>query len=192
MFNLPYHCKALLTIKQEKGLTFDDVAKAINKPEVWTTALFYGQASTDESTADAILNALGGEQFWTDYNDRLERDQEKIDIKRVLNGLSGKGEENMGVKGMITRGATFEVPPKDPVLYRLYEVLVVYGYSYKALIYEKFGDGIMSAIDFRTSLERKKDPKGDRVVITMDGKASLSPQCSLNPNNIILSVSSLL
>lgn len=76
----------------------------------------------------------------------------------------------MGVKGMITRGATFEVPPKDPVLYRLYEVLVVYGYSYKALIYEKFGDGIMSAIDFRTSLERKKDPKGDRVVITMDGK----------------------
>ena len=59
---------------------------------------------------------------------------------------------------------------QDPVLYRLYEVLVVYGWSYKALIQEKFGDGIMSAIDFRTSLVRKPDPKGDRVVITLDGK----------------------
>ncbi|KIR36058.1 cyanate hydratase [Cryptococcus deuterogattii MMRL2647] len=170
MFNLPYHCKALLTAKQERGLTFDDVAKAINKPEVWTTALFYGQATTDSNTAEAILKALGGEQHWANHNNKLEPGQEKIDVKRVLNGLSGNGEENMGVKGMITRGATFEVPPKDPVLYRLYEVLVVYGYSYKALIYEKFGDGIMSAIDFRTSLERKKDPKGDRVVITLDGK----------------------
>lgn len=84
---------------------------------------------------------------------------------------------------------------QDPVLYRLYEVLVVYGFSYKALIHEKvrrapslscllltsngtewdladlqFGDGIMSAIDFRTSVTRKADPKGDRVVITLDGK----------------------
>ena len=62
---------------------------------------------------------------------------------------------------------------QDPVLYRLYEVLVVYGWSYKALIQEKFGDGIMSAIDFRTSLVRKPDPKGDRVVITLDGKVCI-------------------
>lgn len=115
MFNLPYHCKALLTVKQESGLTFDDVAKAINKPEVWTTALFYGQATTDSNTAEAILKALGGEQHWADYNDKLEPGQEKIDVKRVLNGLSSNGEENMGVKGMITRGATFEVPPKVSV-----------------------------------------------------------------------------
>lgn len=115
MFNLPYHCKALLTAKQERGLTFDDVAKAINKPEVWTTARFYGQATTDSNTAEAILKALGGEQHWADYNDKLETGQEKIDVKRVLNGLSGNGEENMGVKGMITRGATFEVPPKVSV-----------------------------------------------------------------------------
>lgn len=63
---------------------------------------------------------------------------------------------------------------QDPVLYRLYEVLVVYGWSYKALIQEKFGDGIMSAIDFRTSLVRKPDPKGDRVVITLDGKVCIT------------------
>lgn len=72
------------------------------------------------------------------------------------------------------------------MLYRLYEVLVVYGSSYKALIaekvgwqhgccaYEQFGDGIMSAIDFRTSLVRKPDPKGDRVVITLDGKVGIT------------------
>ncbi|WVQ83931.1 cyanate hydratase [Cryptococcus sp. DSM 104549] len=160
--NLPLHCKLLLRAKAGEELTFADIAKRINKPEVWTTALFYGQATTDKDTARKIYDVLSGEvYFGAAVTERS---------LLVLDGLSGTGDANMGVEGMVTRGATFEVPPKDPVLYRLYEVLLVYGYSYKALIAEKFGDGIMSAIDFRTSLERKPDPKGDRVVITLDGK----------------------
>jgi len=61
-------------------------------------------------------------------------------------------------------------PPTDPTIYRLYEVLLVYGPALKELIHEEFGDGIMSAIDFEMTLGRKADPKGDRVEIRMDGK----------------------
>ncbi|WVF70175.1 cyanate hydratase [Kwoniella sp. CBS 6097] len=171
MLDLPPHCSALLVAKTLSGLTFDEIAKSIDKPEVWTTALFYGQATTDDATANAIYDLLDKNSFLERYNrDYLPPGQASFTKQRLIGGLAGIGEGNMGVKGMVTRGGSIELPPKDPVLYRLYEVLVVYGYSYKALIAEKFGDGIMSAIDFRTSLERKKDPKGDRVVITMDGK----------------------
>ncbi|OCF38887.1 cyanate hydratase [Kwoniella heveanensis CBS 569] len=173
MLDLPTHCSALLLAKTLSGLTFDEIAKSIDKPEVWTTALFYGQATTDETTAAAIFDLLDGKDksFLETYNkDYLPSGQAQLTKARLVGGLAGVGEGNMGVKGMVTRGGSIELPPKDPVLYRLYEVLIVYGYSYKALIAEKFGDGIMSAIDFRTSLERKKDPKGDRVVITLDGK----------------------
>ena len=60
--------------------------------------------------------------------------------------------------------------PTDPCIYRLYEVVGVYGDTLKEIIQEKFGDGIMSAIDFTMEVEKKENPKGDRVVITMDGK----------------------
>lgn len=66
------------------------------------------------------------------------------------------------------RGTT--MPPTDPLLYRLYELLMVNGPAWKALIEEEFGDGIMSAIDFDMKLERLPDPKGDRVLVTMSGK----------------------
>ena len=62
------------------------------------------------------------------------------------------------------------MPPTDPVIYRFYELVMVYGPTWKALIEEEFGDGIMSAIDFDMEMERKPDPKGDRVKITMSGK----------------------
>ncbi|WWD21937.1 cyanate hydratase [Kwoniella shandongensis] len=171
MLDLPPHCHALLAAKTASNLTFAEIAKAVHKPEVWTTALFYGQATTDEPTAKALFEFLGGDKFLQSYNDDYSEDGKRgMTATKLVGALSGKGEGNMGVTGMVTRGGTFEMPPKDPVLYRLYEVLVVYGYSYKALIQEKFGDGIMSAINFRTSLERKPDPEGDRVVITLDGK----------------------
>jgi cyanate lyase len=67
-----------------------------------------------------------------------------------------------------SRGA--EMPPTDPLIYRFYELIQVYGTTWKALIEEEFGDGIMSAIDFDMALERQPDPKGDRVKITMSGK----------------------
>ncbi|ODN75198.1 cyanate hydratase [Cryptococcus amylolentus CBS 6039] len=145
MFDLPYHCKAILAAKSETGKTFDDIAKSIGKPEVWTTALFYGQATTNEETANAILNALGGQGLFDQLSDhRTASGDEQIIYEKVLKGLSGKGEENYGVPGLIQRGATIDLPPKDPVLYRLYEALIVYGFSYKALIQEKVNSFLQS------------------------------------------------
>ena len=68
------------------------------------------------------------------------------------------------------RGTGTPMPPTDPLIYRFYELVLVNGPAWKALIEEEFGDGIMSAIDFDMAIERKPDPKGDRVKITMSGK----------------------
>ena len=68
------------------------------------------------------------------------------------------------------RGAGVEMPPTDPLIYRFYELVMINGPAWKALIEEEFGDGIMSAIDFDFDFERLADPKGDRVKITMSGK----------------------
>ena len=68
------------------------------------------------------------------------------------------------------RGTGTPMPPTDPLIYRLYELVLVNGPAWKALIEEEFGDGIMSAIDFDMTMERQPDPKGDRVRITMSGK----------------------
>jgi cyanate lyase len=68
------------------------------------------------------------------------------------------------------RGAGASMPPTDPLLYRFYELVLVNGPAWKALIEEEFGDGIMSAIDFDMTMERQPDPKGDRVRIGMSGK----------------------
>ena len=68
------------------------------------------------------------------------------------------------------RGAGVPMPPTDPLIYRFYELVMVNGPAWKALIEEEFGDGIMSAIDFDMAMERVANPKGDRVKITMSGK----------------------
>jgi len=68
------------------------------------------------------------------------------------------------------RGSLPPGPPTDPLIYRFYELVQVYGTTWKALIEEEFGDGIMSAIDFDMTMERQPDPKGDRVKLTMSGK----------------------
>src|SRR6202167_6255607 len=68
------------------------------------------------------------------------------------------------------RGSLAAVPPSDPLIYRFYELVQTYGTTWKALIVEEFGDGIMSAIDFDMQIEREPNPKGDRVKITMSGK----------------------
>ncbi|WWC67536.1 cyanate hydratase [Kwoniella pini CBS 10737] len=177
MMNLPEHNKVLLLAKSLSGLTFEEISKKLDKPEVWTAALFYGQAiCQDKETAENLFKVLNSNNnnndFLEEYNNNyILNNLPKLTKEKFINSLQGIGSEgSLGVKGMVDRDKGMEMPPKDPVLYRLYEVLLVYGYSYKAIIAEKFGDGIMSAIDFRTSVERKKDPKGDRVVITMDGK----------------------
>jgi cyanate lyase len=83
-----------------------------------------------------------------------------------LFGLS-RSEEAM-LNEVPTRGSP--MPPTDPLIYRFYELVMVNGPAWKALIEEEFGDGIMSAIDFDLQMERLADPKGDRVKITMSGK----------------------
>jgi cyanate lyase len=86
----------------------------------------------------------------------------------ALFGLS-TAEERM-LNEVPYRGQGTPMPPTDPLIYRLYELVMVNGPAWKALIEEEFGDGIMSAIDFDMEIERLPNPKGDRVKITMSGK----------------------
>jgi cyanate lyase len=85
--------------------------------------------------------------------------------------ILGLGEEERGLLTEVPfRGSLPPGPPTDPLVYRFYELVQVYGTTWKALIEEEFGDGIMSAIDFDMTMERLPDPKGDRVKLTMSGK----------------------
>lgn len=73
--------------------------------------------------------------------------------------------------GFPFRGHTMDMPPKEPLIYRLYEIIQTYGYAYKAILNEKFGDGIMSAISFSTKVEKETDKDGNIwAVITLRGK----------------------
>ncbi|BEI87939.1 uncharacterized protein CcaverHIS019_0106570 [Cutaneotrichosporon cavernicola] len=148
----PAHCDTLLAAKTASGKSFDALAKEVGKPEVWLAALFFGNAVTDDATAAKIAKAIG------------------CDDEAAVQAMAGRGPGNVGVAGGITRGRGWEWPPRDPTLYRFAEAVMVYGEAWKALIHEKFGDGIMSAITFRSELKRVPDPNGDRVLITLDGK----------------------
>ncbi|KAJ3560098.1 hypothetical protein NP233_g11057 [Leucocoprinus birnbaumii] len=140
---LPPICSKLLEAKARKGLTFDQIAKSIDKDEVWVASGFYGQA---KFTAD-----------------QLKKISEVLEIPgaEALSQIGDHWWPNRGLGPM---------PPQDPVLYRLFESVLVYGTPIKAIIHEKFGDGIMSMIDCKVTVDRKPDPKGDRVVLTFDGK----------------------
>ena len=85
--------------------------------------------------------------------------------------LFGLGEEEtLLLQEVPYRGSLPALPPSDPLIYRFYELVSVYGTTWKELIQEEFGDGIMSAIDFDMTIERQPDPKGDRVKLTLSGK----------------------
>jgi cyanate lyase len=131
----------LLAAKKAKGLTFADLEKKIGRDEVWISAVFYRQASASEDEASKIVSVLGLES----------------DIADELTAFSVKGSLE-------------PVIPTDPLIYRFYEIMQVYGMPMKAVIHEKFGDGIMSAIDFTLDIEKEDDPKGDRVKVIMSGK----------------------
>jgi cyanate lyase len=79
-------------------------------------------------------------------------------------------EEKLLLQETPYRGSLPTAVPSDPLIYRFYELVQVYGTTWKELIQEEFGDGIMSAIDFDMAIERRPDPKGDRVKVTMSGK----------------------
>lgn len=123
------------------GQTWQQLAEAINKPVAWTTAALLGQHPMGQEDAETI-GAL------------LDLDEEVVEMLQL----------------QPTRGSGVQQVPTDPTIYRLYEALDVYGPAIKELIHEEFGDGIMSAINFRLEVGRRADPTGDRVVVTLDGK----------------------
>ncbi|MDR3765268.1 MAG: cyanase [Acidobacteriota bacterium] len=132
--------RVLLDAKRAKRLTFAELGELIGRDEVWVAALFYGQARADETEAAKLVSVLGLDQA----------------LAIALTEFPDKG---LG-----------PVVPTDPLIYRFYEIMQVYGMPMKAVIHEKFGDGIMSAIDFSLHIDKEPDPKGDRVKVTMSGK----------------------
>jgi len=131
----------ILKAKKEKGLSWDQIASEVGAHKVWVTSVLLGQNSMDAESA-AKVKAL------------LDLDDE---VAATLQAFPTKGSLGAAV-------------PVDPLLYRFHEITQVYGTTFKEIIHEMFGDGIMSAIDFEIDIKRKSDPKGDRVVITFDGK----------------------
>jgi cyanate lyase len=85
-------------------------------------------------------------------------------------GLCLESEVALALQAHPMRGSLDATVPVDPLIYRFHEITQVYGTTLKALINEKFGEGIMSAIDFEMTIDKKEDPKGDRVIVTMNGK----------------------
>ena len=133
--------QAVRAAKITLGISWSQLAEAIGKPVAWTTAALLGQHPMTGDQAKAAGSLL----------DLPE------DVVRALQ-----------LQPM--RGALEAAVPTDPTIYRFYEVLQVYGPTIKELIHEEFGDGIMSAINFRLDVRREADPAGDRVVVTLDGK----------------------
>jgi cyanate lyase len=131
----------ILEAKRSRGLSFAEIADELGSDRVWTTAALLGQHPFDPTGAQALGRMLG------------LADEAIVVLQEVP-----------------TRGGLERVPPADPTLYRLYEALEVYGPALKALIHEDFGDGIMSAINFNVSLEKRETDEGERVRIILDGK----------------------
>ncbi|QSJ17897.1 cyanase [Nostoc sp. UHCC 0702] len=138
--SIPEITQTLLAAKNAKGLSFADLEKILGRDEVWIAALFYRQATASESEAKLLVEALG------------------LDASYIQE-LTASPVKGLG-----------PIVPTDPLIYRFYEIMQVYGYPLKDVIQEKFGDGIMSAIDFTLDVEKEEDPKGDRVKIIMSGK----------------------
>lgn len=102
------HCLHLQAAKAASGLTFADIATKLDKPEVWTAALFYGSAVTDESTAGSIFSILESSSGFMSQGEKSG----KFTKESLINGLAGKGPSSLGVDGMIVRGQNWECPPK--------------------------------------------------------------------------------
>ncbi|KAJ5993282.1 cyanate hydratase [Penicillium sp. IBT 35674x] len=129
--------------KAAKKLSFEQIASHIGRNEVAAAAIFYGQAKASK--------------------------EDILKLSEVLDIPEAQLEEQLG--GFPDRGRTVEMPPKEPLIYRLYEIVQNYGYAYKAVLNEKFGDGIMSAISFSTKVEKETDADGNNwAVITLRGK----------------------
>ncbi|HVX94811.1 MAG TPA: cyanase [Polyangia bacterium] len=131
----------IVQAKLTKKISWKELAEGIGRSEIWTTSALLGQQT---------MNA-----------------DEAVAAGRML-GLSN--EEVALLQVPPSKGSLGTTVSTDPLIYRFHEIVQVYGTTLKELIHEKFGDGIMSAIDFEMSLEKVSDPKGDRVKVTMNGK----------------------
>ncbi|HKO88994.1 MAG TPA: cyanase [Burkholderiales bacterium] len=131
----------IVAAKIRLKLSWRQIAEAIGQSKEWTTTALLGQMRMTEAQA------------------------------RIAGDLFGLPEEAVGLLQVVPyKGSLPTVVPTDPLIYRLYEMVMIYGPSIKELIHEEFGDGIMSAIDFDMDLQRETDSKGDRVRIVLSGK----------------------
>ena len=132
----------ILAAKRAKGLTWKAIVAEIGGGSaVYLTAALIGQMKLRPEQAERAAKLFG-----------LGEDEERL------------------LQEIPYRGSLPSVVPTDPLIYRFYELVQVYGTTWKELIQEEFGDGIMSAIDFDMAIERQPDPKGDRVKLTLSGK----------------------
>jgi len=132
--------EAILRAKFEKSLKWSDIAKAAGLSAEYTCSACLGMNHLEKKQADAVADVLG---LSGEVSTALQRFPHKTWDQAI---------------------------PTDPVIYRWYEIVGVYGETIKELIHEKFGDGIMSAIDFTMEIGKQEDPKGDRVVVKLNGK----------------------
>ncbi len=132
---------AVVAAMAAKKVTFEQVARAVGRHTVWTASALLGQATMTADEATKAVEMLGLGP----------------DVAAALQTIASRGSVGRDV-------------PVDPLIYRFHEIVQVYGTTLKAVIHEMFGDGIMSAIDFEMDVQRKEDPKGDRVVVTLNGK----------------------
>ncbi len=130
----------IVSTKVEKGLTWETMGKDLGMSPVWLASACLGMNSAPAEKAEAIASYLGL----------------PAEVATALKGFPTKIWD--------------QAVPTDPLIYRLYEVVGVYGETLKEVIQEKFGDGIMSAIDFSMEVDKIEDPKGDRVLLTLNGK----------------------
>ena len=131
----------IVSAKVSKGLKWADVAKKVGQSKEWTTALCLGQMTATPAQAKVLGKIFG-----------LSTDEQKW------------------LQAVPYKGSLPTTVPTDPLVYRFHELISVYGTTFKELIHEEFGDGIMSAIDFKMDVQRENDPNGDRVNIVMSGK----------------------
>jgi len=132
--------ETIIAAKLAKNLSWEAIAEQVGVGSVWLTSACFGKNSMKPELAEKLCAVL---DLGPEVNIALQTFPHKAWDKTV---------------------------PQDPVIYRLYEIVGVYGDTIKEIIHEKFGDGIMSAIDFSMHIDKEENPAGDRVVITMNGK----------------------
>lgn len=133
--------KKIVSVKVRKGMKWETIAKKFSESKEWVVAALLGQMQMTKKQAETAGKIFG----LTD-------------------------EEIAWLQIVPYKGSLPTAVPTDPLIYRWYEIVNVYGTTIKELIHEEFGDGIMSAIDFSMDIQRQPDPKGDRVNVVLSGK----------------------